>query len=104
MQLASRFLLSALIGAAAAIFAALLAGSLLPRFEYSPQILYIVVGAVFSLASGYAAPKTHRRLIGIVLLVVGTVSLALVDFRGEPISFLIGAFLAYGFLWITRRP
>jgi hypothetical protein len=104
MQLSSRFLLSALIGVAAASFAALIVGSLLPRFAYSLQVSYLVVGIVFSVASGYAAPKSHRKLIGIILLAFGTVTLMFLDFRGEPFSFLIGGSLGYAFLWFTRRP
>jgi len=104
MQLASRFLLSALIGAAAALFTALIVGSILPRFAYSFEVSYAIVGAVFTLAGGHAAPSSHRRLIAIVLIGASTVALIFLDFRGEPFSFLIGACLAYAFLWFTRRP
>ena len=104
MQLASRFLLSALIGTAAALFAALIAGSILQGFAHSLEICYLVVGIVFSLATGYASPRAQGRLIGIGLIVAATVTLMFLDFRGEPFSFLIGACLAYAFLWFTRRP
>lgn len=103
MQLVSRFCLSALVGTVAALFTALLVGSMLPHFRYSFELLYCLIGAVFILVGGYVAPQSHRRLIAIVLVVVGTVALSVFDFRGEPLSFLVGAFLAYAFHWFIRR-
>ncbi|MDB6121445.1 MAG: hypothetical protein JWQ71_438 [Pedosphaera sp.] len=103
MQLVSRFCLSALVGAVAGLFTALLIGSMLPHFRYSYEVLYALVGAVSILAGGYAAPLSRRRLIAAILVVVGTVALAVLDFRGEPLSFLVGACLAYAFHWFTRR-
>jgi hypothetical protein len=103
MQLVSRFFLSALIGTVAALFTALLVGSMLPRFRYSLELWYALIGAVFIFAAGYAAPPSHRRAITIILVAVGTITLAVLDFRGEPLSFLIGACLAYAFHWFRRR-
>ena len=97
MQLVSRFLFSALIGTVAALFAALLLGAILPRFSYSLEIWYALVGVVFILAAGYAAPQVQRRVITLILVFVGTAALAALVFRSEPLSFLIGASLAYAF-------
>jgi len=103
MQLISRFILSALVGSVAGLFAALLIGSMLPDFAYSLEVLYAAIGAVFIISGGYAAPPSHRRLIAMVLVAVGTLALAIFDFRGAPISFLAGACLAYAFHWFMRR-
>jgi hypothetical protein len=102
MQL-SRFLLSALVGSATALFTALLFGSLLPRFPYSYEVLHALMGAVFVLAAGFVSPQTHRWAIAGILVVVGTIGLALLEFRGEPLSFFLGACLAYAFHWRKRR-
>src|SRR6516162_6603723 len=72
------------IGAVAALFTSLLVDSMLPRFRFSLEVCYALTGAVFIFAAGYAAPPSHRRAISVILVAVGTITLAVLDFRGEP--------------------
>jgi hypothetical protein len=103
MQIAARLFLSALIASVAALFAALLFGSIIPRFSYSLELCNAVVGAVFVTVAWLIAPKLHRKWSGAALILAAAVVLSIFDSPGEPLSCLIGACLAYVLLWFLCR-